>query len=96
MFVVNPGSGGKNLEVQNRITKAVYEKINEEGKVYITSTVVDGIYAIRVVGAGPKVRRETLDRAFAVVVEAVVVVRNVGLGTMVDVGEVNQEQVRGV
>lgn len=96
VFVVNTGSGGQMLEMQNKITKAVYERINEEGKVYITSTVLDGIYAIRVVGAGPKVRRETLERAFEVVVEAVVVVRDVGLGAVVDVGEVNQEQVRGV
>lgn len=97
VFVVNPDYVGEGkLEVQNRITKAVYERINEEGKIYITSTVVDGVYAIRVVGAGPKVRRETLGKAFEVVSEMVAVVRDVGLGMMVDVGDVNKEQVRGV
>lgn len=96
VFVVNPGDGGQQLEVQNKITKAVYERVNEEGRVYITSTVVDGSYAIRVVGAGPKVRKETLERAFEVVTEAVVAVRDVGHVVKVDVGEASEEQVRGV
>lgn len=96
VFVVNPGDGGQQLEVQNKMTKAVYERVNEEGKVYITSTVIDGIYAIRVVGAGPKVRKETLERAFGVVAETVVAVRDVGNVVKVDVREASEEQVRGV
>lgn len=75
--------------MQNEVTKAVYERVNEEGKIYITSTVVNGVYAIRVVGGGPRVRRETLERAFEVITEVVVAARNVG----VDVEEVKEEQV---
>lgn len=96
VFVVNHGDGGQELEVQNKVTKAVYERVNEEGKVYITSTVVDGIYAIRVVGAGPKVRKETLERAFEVITETVAAVKDAGNVIKVDVKEVSQEQIRGV
>lgn len=94
--MVNHGDGGQELEVQNKVTKAVYERVNEEGKVYITSTVVDGIYAIRVVGAGPKVRKETLERAFKVVTETVAAVKDAGNVIKVDVREVSEEQIRGV
>lgn len=95
VFVVNPGDGNLGIEAQNRVTKAVYESVNEEGRVFVTSTVIDGIYAIRVVGASPRVRRETLERAFEIVVEKVVRVRSAG-GEGVDVKEVGEVQVRGV
>lgn len=93
--MVNPGDGNLGIEAQNRVTKAVYESVNEEGRVFVTSTVIDGIYAIRVVGASPRVRRETLERAFEIVVEKVVRVRSAG-GEGVDVKEVGEVQVRGV
>ena len=55
-------------EESNHLTKVVYEAVNADGEIFITSTVVDGIYAIRVVGGGPKVREEVLRRAFLILV----------------------------
>ena len=40
-------------EEANALTRAVYETINAAGKIFITSTVVNGVYAIRVVSANP-------------------------------------------
>ncbi|CAF9921235.1 MAG: hypothetical protein GOMPHAMPRED_002265 [Gomphillus americanus] len=37
----------------NALTQAVYEAINAAGKIFITSTVVNDVYAIRVVSANP-------------------------------------------
>lgn len=95
VFVVNPVGGG-GVEEANKVTKVVYEKVNEEGRIFITSTVVDGVYAIRVVGAGPRVKKESLERAFGIVVEMAERVRKEGEGREVDVEEVKKEQVRGV
>ncbi|CUS10032.1 unnamed protein product [Tuber aestivum] len=55
-------------EESNRLTKAVYEAVNAHGEIFITSTVIDGTYAIRVVGGGPKTREEVLRRAFEIFV----------------------------
>lgn len=55
-------------EESNRLTKVVYEAVNADGEIFITSTVIDGIYAIRVVGGGPKIREEVLRRAFSILV----------------------------
>ena len=56
------------LERANEITRLVYEKINAEGQIFLTSTVVQGIYAIRVVSANPKADREHLKKAFDILV----------------------------
>ncbi|KAA8569966.1 hypothetical protein EYC84_002304 [Monilinia fructicola] len=37
------------LEAQNQITAEVYELVNKRGEIYITSSVVKGTYAIRVI-----------------------------------------------
>ncbi|CAZ85871.1 unnamed protein product [Tuber melanosporum] len=55
-------------EESNRLTRVVYEAVNADGEIFITSTVIDGIYAIRVVGGGPKIREEVLRRAFEILV----------------------------
>lgn len=56
------------LERANEITRLVYEKINADGKIFLTSTVVQGVYAIRIVSANPKADREHLKKAFEILV----------------------------
>ena len=57
------------LERANEITRLVYEKINADGKIFLTSTVVQGVYAIRIVSANPKADREHLQKAFEILVK---------------------------
>ena len=52
------------LEKANAITKEVYELINSRGEIYLTSTVVNGIYAIRVVSANPRAEEKYIRKAF--------------------------------
>lgn len=56
-------------EVSRDLTKEVYEKINADGEIFITSSVIAGIYAIRVVGASISVEEKHLRRAFEILVE---------------------------
>jgi aromatic-L-amino-acid decarboxylase len=56
------------LKARNEITKEVYEAVNADGEIYITSTVVDGNYAIRVVSGNPKIEDKHLARAFEIIV----------------------------
>ena len=46
------------------ITRAVYERINAEGRLFLTSSVLDGNYVIRIVGCSPHVTREHLVGAY--------------------------------
>ena len=59
---------GSELEKANAVTKDVYERINAGGEIYLTSGVVNGVYAIRVVSANPKAEEKFVRRAFAVLV----------------------------
>lgn len=52
----------------NVLTQDVYERINAEGKIFLTSSVIKGVYAIRVVSANPKADEEHLRRAFKILV----------------------------
>ncbi|PWY84987.1 aromatic-L-amino-acid decarboxylase [Aspergillus heteromorphus CBS 117.55] len=58
-------------EACNELTKQVYELVNAKGEIFITSTVVAGVYAIRVVSANPAAEEAYVRRAFEVLVEAV-------------------------
>lgn len=55
-------------EVSHDLTKEVYERINAAGEIFITSSVIAGIYVIRVVGASPTVEEKHLRRAFDILV----------------------------
>lgn len=57
------------LEKNNELTKQVYEKVNREGEIYITSSVVGGVYAIRVVSANPMAEEKYVRRAFEIIVK---------------------------
>jgi aromatic-L-amino-acid decarboxylase len=52
----------------NRITKEVYELINTRGEIFLTSGVIGGVYAIRVVAAGPMTEEKHLERAYEILV----------------------------
>jgi aromatic-L-amino-acid decarboxylase len=60
--------GDESYEQVNKITKTVYELVNSRGEIYLTSTVLNGIYSIRVVSANPKAEEKYLRRAFDILV----------------------------
>lgn len=62
-------SQSSDFERANEITRLVYEKINADGEIFLTSTVVQGAYAIRVVSANPKADLEHMRKAFAILVK---------------------------
>lgn len=51
------------------ITKEVYETVNQEAEIYITSSVVDGVYCIRVVSANPNADEKYVRRAFDIILK---------------------------
>jgi len=57
-----------NGHTDDKLTKEVYELINTRGEVYLTSTVVAGIYAIRVVAANPLTEEKHLHKVFDILV----------------------------
>jgi aromatic-L-amino-acid decarboxylase len=63
-----PDAKAQALVDANRITKEVYELINTRGEIFLTSGVIGGVYAIRVVNAGPHVEEKHLTRAFEILV----------------------------
>jgi aromatic-L-amino-acid decarboxylase len=67
VFTIVPKVAGK--AEQDRITKDVYETVNKRGDVYITSSVVGGVYVIRVVSANPLAEEKYLRKAFRILVE---------------------------
>ena len=57
------------LDHTNALTKCVYERINASGEIFLTSTVVSGIYAIRVVSANERTSEGHLEKAFKILVK---------------------------
>lgn len=56
-------------EKANQITKKVYELINSRGEIYLTSSVIAGIYVIRVVGVSTQADEAHTLRAFDILVD---------------------------
>lgn len=54
-------------EGADALTKKVYELINSRGEIFITSTVIDGVYVIRVVSANPLAEEKNVRNAFDIV-----------------------------
>lgn len=65
-FMVN-GDKASHSEA-NAITKKVYERINSQGEIYLTSTVIDDLHAIRVVSANPQAQENFIRKAFEILV----------------------------
>jgi aromatic-L-amino-acid decarboxylase len=75
VFNVVPREGG-GKEEQDAITKEVYELVNKRGEIFLTSGVVNGTYAIRVVSANPKAEERFLKKAFEILVRTIEEVRD--------------------
>ena len=57
-------------EYTNVLAKAVYERVNRQGEIMLTSTVIGGLFVIRVNTANPKIEERHVRRAFEILVEA--------------------------
>jgi aromatic-L-amino-acid decarboxylase len=55
-------------EVADSLSKKVSELVNARGEIFITSTVVDGVYVIRVVSANTLAEEKYVRNAFEVIV----------------------------
>ena len=64
-----PAAKNEWLAEANKVTKEVYELINSRGEIFLTSGVVEGMYAIRVVSANPKAEEKYIRRAFEILVK---------------------------
>lgn len=62
-------SGQRDSDEANALTKEVYERINASGKLFLTSGVINGIYAIRVVSANEKANETSMRAAFDLIVD---------------------------
>jgi aromatic-L-amino-acid decarboxylase len=74
VFVVNPvkregATDAQDLLEGNRVTKEVYEAVNRKGDFFLTSGVLDGVYAIRVVSATENAEEKYLKQLFDVFVQ---------------------------
>ena len=85
VFNIVPKVVGK--EEQDRISKDVYELVNKRGEIYITSSVVHGTYAIRVVSANPMAEEKYIHKAFEILVDTAEEIRD---------GNPNKRAVNGV
>ncbi|ORY63216.1 pyridoxal-dependent decarboxylase conserved domain-containing protein [Pseudomassariella vexata] len=61
---------GATLEDQNAVTKTLHDVVNAEGKIFLSSTVVGGVFAIRHCPSTPFVEAEHVKHHFQVLVEA--------------------------
>lgn len=67
---INNDSKNNSVARANARTKAVYEAIYQQGEIMVTSTVVEGMYFIRVVCANPKTEAKYMQLAFDILVNA--------------------------
>lgn len=65
----SPDAEAQALVDSNRITKEVYETVNSRGEIFLTSSVIAGTYAIRIVSATPGAEEKYLKRAFEILVD---------------------------
>ncbi|KAL8834597.1 MAG: hypothetical protein Q9176_007416, partial [Flavoplaca citrina] len=54
------------LRRSNAVTKEVYEIINATGEIFLTSTMIKDVYAIRVIGANERTDEQHLRKAFEI------------------------------
>ncbi|KAL9101611.1 MAG: hypothetical protein Q9163_003150 [Psora crenata] len=64
---VKPDPDSQRQKRANALTKEVYERINASGKLFLTSSVINGIYAIRFVSANQKPNEQSLRAAFELI-----------------------------
>ncbi|SPQ23651.1 6c8e9a19-778b-44fb-a48f-19a82af5e110 [Thermothielavioides terrestris] len=69
VFRLAARSEGETLEERNALTRALYEKVNATGKIWLTSTVLDGRFAIRLMTGVRTTEREHVEAAVKTLVE---------------------------
>ncbi|XXG94435.1 hypothetical protein Hte_000692 [Hypoxylon texense] len=62
--------GSATLEAQNALTKTMYDAVVEEGRIFLSSTVVGGVFAIRHNPATPFVEEHHVRKHFEILTEA--------------------------
>ena len=65
-------------EKSNELTKKVYERINAKGEIFITSSMLEGVFVIRVVSANELAEEKYVRGAFDKIVREVELVRREG------------------
>lgn len=78
--------GDEELAEANRLTRRVFERVDEGKEFFLTSSVIGGVFGIRVVSASPLAEEKYLRRCFDVLVEAAE-----GVLRERDQGKVNRE-----
>lgn len=68
--VVHPQTSQKDVDAANKATEAVYKIIDEKKEFFLTSTVIGGVFAIRVVSANPLAEEKYVRRVFEELVGA--------------------------
>jgi glutamate/tyrosine decarboxylase-like PLP-dependent enzyme len=66
---------GISLEETNRLNQRIIEYVRHDGRVFLSSTMIDGRYTLRLVALAFRTHRRTIDTALAVLVEAVAAIR---------------------
>ncbi|KAG7287961.1 hypothetical protein NEMBOFW57_007480 [Staphylotrichum longicolle] len=69
VFRLAAKSEGAPLEERNALTRALYEKVNATGKIWLTSTELDGRFAIRLMTGVRTTEKEHVDTAVKTLVE---------------------------
>lgn len=69
-MAVVPKQSDEELKAANEVTKAVYDLVDSKKEIFLTSSVVGGVTAIRVVSANPLADEQHLQRVFDILVEA--------------------------
>ncbi|KAH8681483.1 pyridoxal-dependent decarboxylase-like protein [Xylariales sp. PMI_506] len=70
VFKVRGKGEAPTLEEQNAITKKVHEAVNADGKIFLSSTVVGGVFAIRHCPATPFVEEKHVVEHFRILADA--------------------------
>ncbi|KAL2134681.1 hypothetical protein VTI74DRAFT_11192 [Chaetomium olivicolor] len=69
VFRLAAKSEGQSLQERNALTKALYEKVNATGKIWLTSTELDGRFAIRLMTGVRTTEKEHVETAVKTLVE---------------------------
>jgi aromatic-L-amino-acid decarboxylase len=76
-----PDAKAQNTMDANKSTQEVYELVNSKGEIFLTSSVIGGVYAIRVVNGSPSAEEKHMRRAFDILVTATEEVLQRGSGS---------------
>ncbi|KZF21245.1 PLP-dependent transferase [Xylona heveae TC161] len=63
-----PDASNQAILEANSVTRDVYELINSRGEIFLTSSMIGGIYSIRVVNGSPQAQESHVHKAFDILV----------------------------